>query len=272
MNEPRTLGPRISAWGHRPSAPRLEVRCERGPEKQFGYMKRGCKKMQAVYSRRGHLHPEMTRRRRQLPAPRRYEYEGPRYEVVWKRSDCTELDLRFAQLLMLEHNVLTLEVGEWTGSRVWFWDREQLAERLGDEGLPLSLDQVDRLMSRFRAFGWVYRRQRRRGQDGKYTSAPAVLKVTLKFLSDWGVLQDRDQMKRKLERREAWQTEGNPRAAREVSRYVVRQARQLAAGAAEMQAHREAVARETTLSGWDLEAEARRRWKASKGPPGWTGG
>lgn len=269
MNEPRTYGPRISAWGHEPSAPRLEVRCDRPPEKVFGYQKRGCKKIRSVYDRRGHLHPEMTRRRRELPELRRWEYRGPRFEVAFKRSDCTELDLRFAQLLMLEHNVRTLEVGAWSGNQVWFWDREQLAERLGEKGLPLSLDQVDRLISRFVAFGWIYRRQRRRGKDGKFTSAPAVLKIKLKFLSDWGVLQDRKHMAAKIDRREAQQAEqqGAPHAAHEVTDFVARRARELTSEAEELEYFCRQVARETSLRGWELQAEARRRWKAAKGPP-----
>lgn len=280
---PREPRERVSRWGHQVDHPRLEVRCDRPPEKRFGYMNRAAAKIGRMYERRGRRHPVMWQRPHPLPdllRPRPHIVPGHlRLEVAWLRSDCTEIDLRFARWLMETHNARTLEVGYWDGKQTRPLLREAIAERLGEPGLPLSLDQVDRVIARFRAWGWIWRRERRYQQpDGTYRSGAAELKVQLKFLADWGVAADRASVVRKLDLREK-QAQArrrgdippNPKAARHISDHARRLARLAALEERELGPYRERVRRELPrLSDWDVEREARRRHAADhpeRGPP-----
>ncbi len=275
---------RISIWDHQPGRPLLEVRCERPPEKQFGYMKCGCARIRAQYDKRHQGHRTMYRRSSKplpdLKRPRPHIPAGElRFDAAWLRSDCTELDIRFAVFLMLEHNARTLEVGYWNGTETRPWYRHQLADRLGEPGKPLSLDQVDRLKARFRARGWEWSKQQRRDNgDGTYSSGPAKMGITKKFLQDWGVLDDREKLIRKLNLRERdaeLRRQGlprrKPRPSLEVAEQQRKWARRMSWEERELGPYRDRVRREIpTMDDWAVEREARRRYAADnpgRGPP-----
>lgn len=275
---------RVSRWGHDRDNPRLEVHCDRPPEKQFAYMKRGRAKIQAVFPRRQScsVGPMWQRPQplRELKRPRPHIIPGDlRYEVAWLRSDVTELDSRFADFLMLHHDVRTLEVGQWTPEGMRFWTRERMCELLGEGGLPLSLDQYDRLKRRFRARRWMWSKQQRFANgDGTYSSGPARIGISKKFLSDWGVLGGREKCIAKLELR-AVQAERrrrgldpfNPKGRLEVQAHGRRLARRMSWDERELGPYRDRVRRELPgLDDWALEREAQRRYKADnpgRGPP-----
>jgi hypothetical protein len=275
---------RASLWGHQRANPRLDVHCDRPPEKQFQYMKRGCARIRSIYDRRHDCGLEpMWRRPRVLPElkrPRPHIVQGElRLDAAWLRSDCTEMDLRFAAFLMLHHNARTLDVGYWDGKDTRPWLRERIAEMMGEAGRLVSLDQVDRLKARFRARGWLWSKQQRYDNgDGTYSSGPARMGITVKFLRDWGVLAGREKTKLKLELREK-QAERRrqgldpltPKPAQHVAEHLRQLARRMAWEERELGPYRDRVRRELAgIDDWAVEREARRRYAADnpgRGPP-----
>jgi len=183
-NERRSRRPAQPWWQrHRRAEPRLEPRWQTD-----NLLNDAVRAARRVYDDRDRAFPELLKRRRGRASKR--QGTQPRiYTVTRKRSDRSEAQARALAFLVGHCDLESLQVGAYRkGGGIAFYDLERLAQ-----GMGISPWQLDRVISDFRACGWIYRHQARDLVEDpagdRWSSHVAILKLTTAALEACGVTE-----------------------------------------------------------------------------------
>lgn len=217
--ERRSRKPSTPWWRrHQRAAPRLDPAW-----KTDNLMNEGVKAARRVYEDRDRAFPELLKRRR----GRGSKVKGTApviYTVTRKRSDRSEAHARAHAFFVGHCDLRTMRVGAYRkGGTIAFYDLERMAQ-----GIGISPWQLDRVISDFKACGWIHRHQSRELVEDptgdrmpRFRGRIGTLKLTLAALQAVGLTEDWRDSILEREHKEREQQARQRREASTPSRVVI---------------------------------------------------